>query len=152
MIKLDTLTCQLGQIHEDLNFTNERVNSMEVLLNVYSTTPKQAAAMNAHPSEEKMDDDENLCTPGIDTSDSIVLTHQCDIITLKEENLHLKRNLQENVDKLNEALRAVSNMQQMMISAGQLHESRKITIGVLDKPKDFIPVPQEELPPHPSFL
>ncbi|CAI2195422.1 12557_t:CDS:1 [Funneliformis geosporum] len=47
MTKLDTVSTQLGHFYEDLQFTNERVSTMESLLKIYSTFPKQAAIINA---------------------------------------------------------------------------------------------------------
>ncbi|CAI2194726.1 7835_t:CDS:2, partial [Funneliformis geosporum] len=90
MTKLDAVSIQLGRLHEDLQFTNERVSTMESLLKIYSTSPKQAAIINTQPTDK---------------------------------NLHLKRNLQANVNKLNEAFKVVDIIQHLMINAGQLHDS-----------------------------
>ncbi|CAI2174564.1 4540_t:CDS:2 [Funneliformis geosporum] len=56
-----------------------------------------------------------------------------------------------NVAKLNEALKAVFIMQQLMFG-GHLHESRKIHINVLNRPEDFINTPNEEFPPNSSLF
>jgi len=93
-----------------------------------------------------MEEEDFIVRPGIDISESVITTQIYDIETLKDENLHLKRNLQVNVDKLNEALKVVDMMQQLMINAGQLHDSRRIPVVMLEKPKDFYDV-EEESPP-----
>jgi hypothetical protein len=137
MNKLDAVSTQLGRLHEDLQFTNERVSTMEALLKIYSTSPKQAAIINAQPTDDNMEDEDYIVRPGIDVSESVITTQNIDIKTLQDENSYLKRNLQANVDKLNEALKVVDIMQQLMINAGQLHESRRIPVATLEKPNDF---------------
>ncbi|CAI2199283.1 9348_t:CDS:1, partial [Funneliformis geosporum] len=54
-----------------------------------------------------------------------------------------------NVDKLNEALKVVDMIQHLMINAGQLHNSRRIPVAMLEKPKDFYDI-EEESPPQQS--
>ena len=83
---------------------------MEIILNVYSTSPKQAEIINARPTGEIIEEDDYIVAPGIDTSESIVVEHKIAIDNLREENQQLKRNLQENVEKLNETLKAVDFM------------------------------------------
>ena len=99
-----------------------------------------------------MEEDDYVVTVGIDTSESIVTTQKLDIDYLKEENHFLKRNLQANVDKLNDALKAVDLMQNMLVTTGHLHESRKIHIETLEKPRDFHTSPNEASHPNPSSL
>ena len=118
MTKLDAVSTQLGHLHDDLQFTNERVSTMESLLKIYSTSPKQAAIINTQPSGETMEEEDFIVQLDIDISESVITTQIFDIETLKDENLHLKRNLQANVNKLNEALKVVDIMQQLMINAG----------------------------------
>ncbi|CAI2200239.1 5652_t:CDS:1, partial [Funneliformis geosporum] len=96
MTKLDAVSTQLGRLHEDLQFTNERVSTMESLLKIYPTSPKQAAIINAQLTGENMEEEEYIVRPGIDISESVITTQKIDIKTLQDENLHLKRNLQAN--------------------------------------------------------
>ena len=115
MSKLDVVAGQLFRLHDDLKFTNERVSTIESLLNVHSTSAKQAAFLNAAPTGETMEEDDYVVSAGIDTSESIVIANKLDIDYLKEENHFLKRNLQTNIDKLNEALKAVDLIQNMIV-------------------------------------
>ena len=124
---------------------------MESLLKIYSTSPKQAVIINIQPSGENMEEEDFIVRPGIDISESVITTQIYDIETLKDENLHLKRNLQANVDKLNETLKVVDMMQQLMINAGQLHDSRRIPVVMLEKPKDFYDVEEESPPQQTQF-
>ena len=104
--------------------------------------------LNSRPTGEHMDDDDYVVQAGIDTSESVVLSHTHDIDTLKEENAYLKQNLKDNVNKLNEALKAVDLMQQLMVGNGQLYESRRIHIGVLNEPTNLSEVPAKVSPPN----
>ncbi|CAI2195128.1 16664_t:CDS:1, partial [Funneliformis geosporum] len=70
MIKLDKVTSQLEQLHDDFRFTNERVTTMKILLNVYFTSPKQATTIKASLTGKKMKDD-YIMKADIDTSESI---------------------------------------------------------------------------------
>ena len=87
MLKLDTVAGQLIRLHDDLKFTNERVSAMEYLLNVHSTSPKQAKIINALPCGEDMVEGDTIVTAGIDTSESTVTMHNHDIEFLKEETI-----------------------------------------------------------------
>ncbi|CAI2191122.1 10128_t:CDS:1, partial [Funneliformis geosporum] len=60
MTKLDAVSTQLGRLHEDLQFTNERVSTIESLLKIYSTSPKQAAIINAQPTGKNMEEEEYI--------------------------------------------------------------------------------------------
>ncbi|CAI2185127.1 8879_t:CDS:2 [Funneliformis geosporum] len=76
-----------------------------------------------------MEKDNYVVKAGIDTSESIVISHKIDIDNLKEENTYLKFDI----------------MQQLMIGAEQLHESHRITISVLNKPKDFTDISNDRI-------
>ena len=152
MSKLDTVASQLLRLHDDLKFTSERVNTMEYLLNIHSTSPKQATILNSFANGETMEEDEDYITAGIDTTESTVFTQRSEIDTLKEENHYLKRNLQTNVEKLNEALKVVDSMQYLLINAGQLHESRKVRIELLERPLDFRNQEQDDSPNNTNNL
>ena len=89
MLKLDTVANQLIQFHDDLKYTKDRVASLETLLNVYSIFPQQAMILNSRPTGEHMDEDDYIVQAGIDTSESVVISHKIDINTLKEENAYL---------------------------------------------------------------
>src|SRR5215216_6008892 len=71
MTKLDAVSTQLVRPHEDLQFTNERVSTIESLLKIYSTSPKQAAIINAQLSGETMEEENFIVQPGIDISESV---------------------------------------------------------------------------------
>ncbi|CAI2172091.1 15209_t:CDS:2 [Funneliformis geosporum] len=87
-------------MHDDLKFTNERVITMKILLNVYSTFPKQAVTINTYPTREKMKENDYIMKASINTSESIIIAHKFDINNLKEENSYLKRNLQRKCRKI----------------------------------------------------
>ena len=58
-----------------------------------------------------MEEDDQVVIAGIDASESIIVSHKLDLQDLRDENQVLKRNLQINIDKLNDALKVVDNMQ-----------------------------------------
>ncbi|CAI2200064.1 15040_t:CDS:2, partial [Funneliformis geosporum] len=97
--------------------------------------------INDHEQPDRMDllmTKLDAVSTQLDISESVITTQKIDIQTLQDENLHLKCNLQANVDKLNETLKVVDMMQHLMINAGQLHDSRHILVAMLEKPKDFM--------------
>ncbi|CAI2198302.1 13755_t:CDS:2 [Funneliformis geosporum] len=126
---------------------SDRMDLLMTKLDVVST--QLAAIINAQPTGENMEEEDYIVRPDIDISESVITTQKIDFKTLQDENLHLKHNLQANVDKLNEAFKVVDMMQHLMINAGQLHDSRRILVVMLEKPKDFYDV-EEEFPPQQS--
>ena len=108
MLKLETITNQLGAIHTDLSFTIERVNAIEETLGITALTQEQADELNESPT---MKDDEYIDPNPFKAG---IVCEYTEVDRLSEENKILKDNLEINIKKLNYALEAVAQMQRAL--------------------------------------
>ncbi|CAI2197252.1 4344_t:CDS:2 [Funneliformis geosporum] len=141
-----------NSLNASIHATNDWADESEYLYPNSKGYAKPINDINDHEQFDRMNilmTKLDIVSTQLDISESVINTQKIDIKTLQDKNLHLKRNLQTNVDKLNETLKVVDIMQHLMINAGQLHDSHRIPVAMLEKPKDFYDV-EEESPPQQS--
>ena len=102
-----------------------------------------------------MEEEETIVvTAGIDTSKSIVRQQESQVAELQHENSILKDNLNQNYEKLNNALLAVAQMQRLLVNREFLSANHLIEIAELTKsmPSAYFNDNKYDPPTQPKFL
>jgi hypothetical protein len=130
--QLDTITATLATIHNDLAFSMHRLDEVERHLNIFTVTPKKAAALNEAAKAESAMDTDTVYEPEVDTSESRVIEQEKHIAILHAETEELRKHNKDTIEKLNIALSAVSKLQHRVLD--DTH------------PAHIIPIPQLNIP------
>jgi hypothetical protein len=127
---LDAITATLATIHNDLMFSIHCLDEVEKHLNIFTVTPKKAAALNEAAKAKGAMDTDTVYEPEVDTSESRVVEQEKHIAILHAETDELRKHNKDTIDKLNIALRAVSKLQHVVLD--DIHPAHIILIFQLN--------------------